>query len=170
MKRVLLACGLITGIVMNASAQNEPSKPSYEKQVYINDNGDIFVQKELPMYLKFSTSPTGENYNLKGKVPEYSEPMYLDTEGPNYIRSKYAVDPETKKTVQPEQEVLYEVNADGLAPVTKHTFSGAPRYSSGGTVYFGKNLSFSLSARDGVSGVKGTQYALGMDIQITPMM
>jgi len=161
MKRVLLACGLITGIVMNASAQNEPSKPSYEKQVYINDNGDIFVQKELPMYLKFSTSPTGENYNLKGKVPEYSEPMYLDTEGPNYIRSKYAVDPETKKTVQPEQEVLYEVNADGLAPVTKHTFSGAPRYSSGGTVYFGKNLSFSLSARDGVSGVKGTQYALG---------
>ncbi len=161
MKRVLLACGLISGITLNATAQSEPSKPSYEKQVYINGDGDIFVQKELPMYLKFSTSPGGENYDLKGKVPEYSEPMYLDTEGPNYIRSKYAVDPETKRTVQPEQEVLYEVNADGLSPITKHTFTGAPRYSNGGTVFFGKDLSFSLSARDGVSGVKGTQYALG---------
>ena len=32
--------------------------------------------------LKFSTDPNGTNYDLKGKKPEYSEPMYLDTEGP----------------------------------------------------------------------------------------
>ena len=142
-------------------SQNEPSKPSYEKQVYLNDNGDIFVQKELPLYLKFSTEPNGTNYDLKGKKPEYAEPMYLDTEGPNYIRSKWAVDPETGRTVQPLQEVLYEVNADGLAPVTTLRFQDAPKYVSGGTTYFGKNLSFTLTPRDGVSGVKTTQYALG---------
>ena len=141
--------------------QSEPSKPSYEKQVYVNDDGDIFVQKELPLYLKFSTTPGGQDYNLKAKNPAYGEPMYLDTEGPNYIRSKWAVDPETGRTAQPQQEVLYEVNADGLAPVTSLRFLNAPKYISGGTTFYGKDLSFILTPRDGVSGVKGTQYALG---------
>jgi len=144
-----------------ALSQNEPSKPSYENQVYINDAGDIYVQKQLPMYLKFSTDPNGTNYDLKGKKPEYSEPMYLDTEGPNYIRSKWAVDPATGKTASPQQEVLYEVNADGLAPITTLRFQDAPKYVSGGTTYFGKNLAFTLTPRDAVSGVKLTQYALG---------
>jgi len=160
MKKILLS-GLSFFVALSAISQSEPSKPSYEKQVYINDNGDIFVQKQLPMYLKFSTTPNGENINLKGKEPAYAEPMYLDTEGPNYIRSKYAVDPATGKTVQPPREVLYEVNADGLAPVTSLKYDGAPKYVSGGVTYFGKGLSFSLSPRDGVSGVKTTQYALG---------
>ncbi|GAB5539560.1 MAG: hypothetical protein Salg2KO_16630 [Salibacteraceae bacterium] len=159
LKQLLTA--LLCVMTAAAFAQSEPTKPSYEKQVYINDGGDIYVQKQLPLYLKFSTEPNGTNYDLKGKNPEYSEPMYLDTEGPNYIRSKWAVDPETGRMAQPQQEVLYEVNADGLAPVTSLKFEGAPRYRSGGTTFFGKNLSFSLSPRDGVSGVKQTQYALG---------
>lgn len=161
MKQIILLCGLMVCALYQGHTQSEPSKPSYEKQVYINEDGDIFVQKELPMYLKFSTSPTGENYDLKGQNPEYAEPMYLDTEGPNYIRSKYAVDPETGATVQPPQEVIYEVNADGLAPITALRFDNAPRYASGGTVYYGKGLAFTLTPRDGVSGVKSTQYALG---------
>ncbi len=156
-----LSTAMLSALSVVVFAQSEPSKPSFEKQVYINGEGDIYVQKQLPMYLKFSTEPNGKNYDLKGKKPEYSEPMHLDTEGPNYIRSKYAVDPETGKTVQPLQEVLYEVNADGLAPVTTLRFDNAPRYTSGGTTYFGKNLTFSLTPRDGVSGVKNTQYALG---------
>ncbi|MEZ4720718.1 MAG: hypothetical protein R2813_02455 [Flavobacteriales bacterium] len=157
---IILLCATVMAPVLGV-AQSEPSKPSYEKQVYVNGDGDIFVQKELPLYLKFSTTPDGKNYNLKGEDPKYSEPMYLDTEGPNYIRSKYAVDPETKQTVQPPREVLYELNADGLAPVTSLKFDNAPKYVSGGTTYFGKNLSFGLTPRDGVSGVKQTQYALG---------
>ncbi|MBT3963640.1 MAG: hypothetical protein HN728_03240 [Flavobacteriales bacterium] len=138
-----------------------PNKPTYEKMVYINGDGDIFVQKSLPMYLKFSTEPNGTNYDLKGKNPAYSEPMYLDTEGPNYVRSKWAVDPKTGRTVQPQQEVLYEVFADGLAPRTSLKFENAPRYSSGGTVFYGKGLTYTLTPRDGVSGVKQTQHALG---------
>lgn len=159
-KRILFTV-IATIVAVGVQAQSEPSKPSYEKQVYINGDGDIFVQKDLPMYLKFSTTPGGENHDLKATKPQYGEPMYLDTEGPNYIRSKYAVNPENGRTVQPPEEILYEVNADGLAPVTGLRFKDAPRYVSGGTVYYGKNLSFTLSPRDGVSGVKGTQYALG---------
>jgi hypothetical protein len=160
-KLKLSITALLSVISGFAISQSEPSKPSYEKQVYLNDAGDIFVQKQLPMYLKFSTEPNGSNYDLKGKKPEFSEPMYLDTEGPNYIRSKWAVDPNTGKTAQPKQEVLYEVNADGLAPVTRLKFQNAPKYVSGGTTFFGKDLSFTLTPRDAVSGVKATQYALG---------
>ena len=160
-KLKLSITALLSVISGFAISQSEPSKPSYEKQIYLNDAGDIFVQKQLPMYLKFSTEPNGLNYDLKGKKPEFSEPMYLDTEGPNYIRSKWAVDPNTGKTAQPQQEVLYEVNADGLAPVTRLKFQNAPKYVSGGTTFFGKDLSFTLTPRDAVSGVKATQYALG---------
>lgn len=157
--RLILIAGL--ALPLAGISQSEPSKPSYEKEVYIDNDGNIFVQKSLPLYLKFSTEPNGENYNLKGTDPSVSEPMYLDTEGSNYIRSKWAVDPETGKTIQPPREVLYEVHADGLPPYTRLTFSGAPKYVSGGTTYFGKNLSFALKSTDGVSGVKQTQYALG---------
>ncbi len=151
---------LATVLFSAATFAQQPNKPTYEKQVYIDGAGNIYVQKGLPLYLNFSTEPNGKNYSLKGKNPKYSEPMYLDTEGSNYIRSKWAVDPETKKTVIPQQEVLYELMADGLAPRTNVTFLTAPRYTRGGKTYFGKNLSFSLKATDGVSGVKMTQYAL----------
>ncbi len=162
MKYLNLVLGFVlTFFSVAVFGQGEPSKPSYEKQVYIDSKGDIYVQKQLPMYLKFSTEPEGKNYDLKGKTPAYSEPMYLDTEGPNYIRSKWAVDPKTGRTAEPQQEVLYEVNADGRAPITSLRFENAPRYVNGGVTYFGKDLSFGLTSRDEVSGVKLTQYALG---------
>jgi hypothetical protein len=137
----------------------QPQQPEHEKRVYVNE-GNTYVQKGLPLYLKFSTSPGGQNYDLNSKATsKYASPMYLDTEGINYIRSRWAVDPETKKTVQPQQEVLYEVYADGLPPYTYHKFMGAPKYTSN-KVYFGKGLSFSLTSKDGVSGVEKVHVAL----------
>jgi hypothetical protein len=142
-----------------ATAQ-EPSKPTYENRVHEKD-GHYYVQKSLPVYLSFSVTPDGKDYPLKSeKHTSDANPMYLDTEGVNYIRSKWAVDPNTGKAITPQREVLMEMYADGLAPRTNLSFSGAPRYSKGGTTYFGKGLNVSLSARDGVSGVMETQYAL----------
>ncbi len=136
-----------------AFSQEEPQKPTFEKKVYQND-GNIYVQKQLPIYLKFSTEPNGQNIDLHSKTTaDYADPMYLDTEGINYIRSKWAVDKSTKKTIYPQREVLYEIYADGLAPVTSSKFSGAPRYSSGGTIYYGVGLKVDLTSKDGVSGV-----------------
>lgn len=161
MKNRLFSIGCAIAIVfisIQLKAQ-EPQAGTHEKRVYINE-GNTYVQKELPLYLKFSTSPGGENYDLNSKATsDYANPMYLDTEGLNFIRSKWAVDPETKKTISPQQEVLYELYADGIAPRTYHKFLGAPKYSSD-RVYFGKGLSFSLSSKDGVSGVEGVHYAL----------
>ena len=82
--------------------------------------------------------------------------MFFDTNGVNYIRSKWAVDPETKKTASPKREVLFPVHADGIAPVSGIAFSGAPRYRNQGVDYYGKGLSYSLSSKDQISGVQST--------------
>lgn len=138
----------------------EPQKPTFEKRVFIKD-GNTYVQKQLPLYLKFSTDPGGKNYDLKSKsTPQYADPMYLDTEGPNYIRSRWAVNKTTLKTAVPQQEILYEIYADGIAPITSSSFSGAPRYYARGTVYYGKGLRVNLSANDAVSGVEAIHYSL----------
>ena len=144
-------------------AQNEPTKPDFEARVYQN-NGNIYVQKQLPLYLKFSTEPNGTNYDLKSKsTPEYTDPMYLDTEGINYIRSKWAVDKNTKKTIQPQQEVLYEIYADGIAPKSSTSFSGAPKYNNGSTQFYGKGLKVDITSRDGVSGVEHIHFSKNGD-------
>lgn len=146
-----LACSL---------ALAQPAQQNHEKRVYKKD-GNIYIQKSLPMYLNFSTTPDGENHRLESKATaEFTNPMYLDTEGINYIRSHWAVDPQTGQTVSPQREILFEVYADGIAPITSISFTGAPRYRSGGTTYYGQGLSVSLSSKDGVSGVEGTNYAL----------
>ena len=64
--------------------------------------------------------------------------MYLDTEGINYIRSKWAVDPASGETITPKREVLMEMYADGLAPRTTLNFSGAPRYNDGSVSFLEK--------------------------------
>ncbi len=157
-KNSLVIAVLFLGL--NGFAQVEPDKPKFEKVVYQN-NGNIYVQKQLPLYLKFSTERSGTNYDLKSKkTPDYADPMNLDTEGINYIRSKWAVDKNTKKTVIPMREVMYEIYADGLAPISTSTFLGAPLYYGNGTVYYGKGLKVSLSSRDAVSGVEQIQYSI----------
>ncbi len=146
-------------------SQGEPTKPTYENRVFLKD-GRTYVQKSLPVYLKFSVTPDGKNYPLTSeKHPSDANPMYLDTEGVNYIRSRWAVNPENGKTISPSREVLMELYADGLAPKTSLRFAGAPKFIKGGTTYFGKGLSFSLSANDGVSGVRETKYGLGGSYQ-----
>jgi hypothetical protein len=149
--RLFYVLFLAISIQLSVNAQ-EPVVPEHEKKVYLND-GNTYVQKSLPLYFKFSTSPGGQQYDLTSKLTsKYANPMYLDTEGINYMRSRYAVDPETKKTIQPQQEVMYELYADGLAPVTRLKYDGAPRYRSD-RLYFGKGLTYTLTSRDGVSGV-----------------
>lgn len=156
--RFVAVIALALSIQISLNAQ-EPTVPEHEKKVYIND-GNTYVQKGLPLYFKFSTSPGGQMYDLTSKTSsKYANPMYLDTEGINYMRSRYAVDPATGKTVSPQQEVMYELYADGLAPVTRLKYDGAPRYRSD-RLYFGKGLTFSLTSKDGVSGVEKIHYAL----------
>jgi len=161
MKKLLstVLLGTMCIFTQNLEAQ-EPTQPNHEKRVYIND-GNTYVQKSLPLYFNFSTTKGGTQYPLTSKATaKYADPMYLDTEGVNYMRSKWAVDPETGKTIYPQQEVLYELYADGLAPRTSLVFSGASKYRSD-RVYYGPGLQFTLTSKDAVSGVENTFYSLG---------
>ena len=53
---------LSISIQISASAQ-QPTVPEHEKKVYIND-GNTYVQKSLPLYFKFSTSPGGQRLQM----------------------------------------------------------------------------------------------------------
>ena len=152
--------GLLLILLCFESFSQEPLKPIHKKVVYEND-GNIYVQKQMPLYLKFSVEPNGQNYNFHSKgTPDFADPMYLDTEGINFIRSKWAVNKDTKKKKNPEEEILYEIYADGVPPTSKIKFSGAPHFKKQGIDYYGKGLKISLSSMDWISGVQQTYFSM----------
>ncbi len=138
---------------------NEPSPekketPVHEKKVLVKD-GKIYWNKSLPVYLFVSTKPDGSDMmRLEStSTKEYANPMYFDTEGINYIRHKWAIDPETGKPVSPELEVQFEVYNDGMPPITTADIEGKNRYNNGSTIFYGEKVTVTLSAEDGLSGV-----------------
>jgi len=135
----------------------------HEKRTYIPANGNLYIQKSLPIYLWLTTSnnPNDKPIQLKSKVSaKYSNPMFFDTEGLNRISHDYAVDPATGKTVYPLQDVIFEVYADGMAPVSGSSFDNAPRYYANGKIYYGKGLTIPLRSFDAVSGVEKIYYSI----------
>lgn len=125
---------------------------------YQDTMGNLFWNKKLPVYLRISSTPDGTGPLLKSENPNYSNPIFLDTEGPNFIRTKYAVDKNTGKTVHPLAEVMMPVIADGESPVTNISFLNATSHTANNIKYFGPGLSFQLSSKDELSGVDFIQY------------
>lgn len=131
-----------------------PITPSETPSHYQGKDGHLYWQKQLPVFLFVSENPDGKDAKkLKSEAnPEYTNPLYLDTEGVNYIRTRWAVDSEGNK-IMPEREVMLEIYADGIAPITKIDLS-AKKYSSKGVTYYGNSLETSLNSFDQMSGVK----------------
>ena len=137
-------------------------KPAVQKQYYINEDGKLFWHGKNPVYLFISESPDGKNLQrLNSKVHEdYTNPMYLDTEGINYIRSNWAAD-STLKQIQPRFELLFEVYRDSEAPKTSVSFEESPRFKDAdGNQYYGQGLKFKSKAVDNQSGVQQTFYSI----------
>ncbi len=133
----------------------------HEKTTYRGDDGKLFWNKALPVYINLSTEPDTKGHELKSKQhAKYTNPFYFDTEGINYIRSNWAVDKETRKTISPKITLMFEVYADSKAPVTKVKFLGTGKYKHNDKYYYGKELKFSLSSTDALSGVRKTYYSL----------
>lgn len=142
--------------------KNEPRSIKKESGVvFISEDNKTYVNKSLPIYLKFSTTPDGEIHDLKSLAhPEDAEPMYLDTEGPNYIRTKWAVDPETKEYALPLREVQMELFADSKPPMVRPVVSSTNRYQKQSTTFYGSDLSISLDDWDAQAGVRGSYWSL----------
>ncbi len=139
----------------------EPLK--HEKTVYVSPEGRIFIQKSLPIYLRLTTSPNedAKSYLLKSEVTKkYSNPMYLDTEGYNTIRSPWIVDTITRKPIYPRQDIIFEIYADSKSPVTKISYGQASVYKTNGKVYINNKGEVTLEAADKMSGVKNIYYSM----------
>jgi len=137
---------------------------------YLSEDSTLYWNKSLPVYIKLSTTPDGEGVNLTSKeFAQYSNPVYLDTEGPNFIRTRYAVDKDTRELKMPKTEVLMEVVADGLPPATKISFKNANTYTAEGKHYYGPGLQFDLTAEDQYAGVE-TIYVSVDEENYTPYL
>jgi len=127
----------------------------------------IYWHKDLPYYVFISDDSTGSTDMLHSKKQKkYSEPAYFDTYGYNFIRTKWAVDKTTHKTVQPQQEIEWPVFVDGIAPETEPKFISKSAYLVDGVRYFTKDLMMELDADDQHSGVRSTYYSVNDSVYI----
>ena len=135
-----------------------------EKKVVFGQTEKMYINKDLGLYLWLSTSPdenAPKHRLLSDSTNKYSNPMFLDTEGYNTLRSPSAVDPVSRKTVFPMHDIIFEVYSDGKTPVTKHKLvSGKSIYRSGKLYYGNGKVAFSLSAKDIVSGISKTYFSI----------
>ncbi len=128
---------------------------------YVDQEGKLYWNKHMPVYLFIGSTPSKADHMLENtSTPEYANPHYLDTEGINFIRSKDAFDIETQRIVEPRIEVMYEVYADGLPPLSAISLDNAPRYTAGGNIYYGKGLTATVTSKDQISGVEQIFYKI----------
>ncbi len=141
----------------------------HEKRIYISPDGRMFIQKSLPIYLRLANSPEDntESHILKSEVTgEYSNPMYLDTEGYNTFRSPWIVDTITLKPVFPREDIIFEIYADSKPPVTSISYGEITVFKTLGAIYTGKNSEIALEADDQTSGVENIYFSVdGSDFQ-----
>ncbi len=150
---------------INSFSQTEIVK---EKTTFVDTTGLLYWNKELPVYINLSSEPNEKGHNLKSKIhAKYTNPLYFDTEGINFIRTRYAVDKETHKTIVPQTELLFEVYADGISPQTKSEFTGAEKIILNNKMYYGKNLKIKLSSFDAGAGVNEIYYSFNSAPYVT---
>jgi hypothetical protein len=161
LKKSFLLIGSI--ILLHQSMLYAQEKPHHERKVYMAPDGRMYWNKALPVYIRLSPSKDedAQNYLMKSEsTPKYADPFYFDTEGINYIRSRWAVNPETKMPVYPQSEVLWEVYRDGIAPVTSIKYDKQKFIDLKGIIYGMPGLEVILSAKDALSGVENVMYSL----------
>lgn len=132
---------------------------NHEKKIYVSPENKIFFNKSLPVhfYIASSTDPNARHYLLTSEtMPQYSNPMYFDTEGKNTLRSPSAVDTATKKPVMPLTDVRFEVYVDSKPPSTTILFEKTNSHSARNTFYTKGPLSVSFKSVDELAGVENT--------------
>lgn len=136
----------------------------HKKKFYQSEDGKLYVNKDVPLYFRVSSSPdeNTESYLLNPSTDskKYANPMYLDTEGYNTFRSPSKVDTVTKQIVYPLEDIIYEIYADSRPPVTSFSFNGKKYYKNEGIYYFAEPMDVSFNAVDETSGVEDTYFSI----------
>lgn len=151
MKKILLLAFLLFSAITSFSQTQHP-----EKKVIYQKGDSIIFNKALPVYIHISTLEDGYTYE---------KPFWLDTEGVNYIRTKWEMD-STGKYVHPQREQVWPVYADSKPPKTKVEFISTNKYVFRGKTYYSDDLKAKLSAKDELSGVQKIYYSInGSDFE-----
>ena len=151
-----------TTSVESTNTAEESREIRHIQKNVINDGGQVYWNKSLPVYISLLTSPDSKDGIVIKANPEGNvEPYYFDTEGINWIRTKWQVDPETRETIYPKQEVMWPVIVDGEAPTANAKFSATAKYAKSSITYYSGDLQIELNAKDATSGVESIFYTLG---------
>lgn len=159
MKKIILASLLMGLFVANSIAQEQPK---HEKKWIVDENGNLYYNKQQPVYFWISTSPTDNSGDVLLKseeTPQYTNPSYLDTDGYNSLRISPAVNNKTKKIDAPRHDMRFEINTDGTPPETKSTFSNADTHHKNNKTFYGKGLEIELFSDDEIAGVEKIYYS-----------
>jgi hypothetical protein len=151
---------LLLALSLNAFTQD---KPTYAKKVYFSPEGKLYINIDLPVYLWLSTSSdkSAEKHRLiSEQSSKYSNPMYFDVEGFNSVRSPSAVDTSTRKVILPLKDIIFEVYADGTAPVTQIDYGNTVVNNLQGKINIGSGASINLKASDALSGVEAVYFSI----------
>ncbi len=136
-----------------------------EKEVFKSfvdeKSGTTYWNRNQPAYFNLSTQPNGEGSTTgvsqdKAKI---EKPYYFDSEGLNYVRTRYQTD-SNGKTILPKKDLLWPVQCDGLKPYSSIKFHFASKYKKGNMTYFDKSLTFSIKSTDKISGVARTMFSI----------
>jgi len=134
-------------------------KPNHPKKTLQDEDGKIYWQLSLPVYVNITSSEEGkgESYRMtevtSPTMEKFANPMYFDGHGTHYIRHKDYM------AGIPEQEVSFPVYVDGLAPTTKILYNDAPKYTSNEVTFYGKGLAATLSSKDQMAGLEQILFA-----------
>lgn len=151
-------------LLFNLSLAFSQNQPKHELKTLVGEDGKVYWNKKLPAYIHLSTSPGGgADYVMKAESAKETEPYYFDTEGTNWIRTRWATDKETGKAIMPQREEKWPVQVDGLSPNSKASFKYEGKYTVNGKTFVSGDLTITLSATDAVSGVDGIYYSTGAD-------
>jgi hypothetical protein len=146
-------------LALSGFSQQKIEHPS---RLFKAEDGKLYIQKEMPVYLYISTSKDGNSEKVlleSEDSKDYTNPMYFDTEGKNTFHSPWKVDTVTKKYKYPLEDIIFEVYADSRPPYTsiKDKNKG---FKSGDRVFFSEGFTLELIARDKLSGIMQTYYSI----------
>ncbi len=134
-----------------------------EKKIYESPDGKIYIQKDLPVYLRIGTSPDNPANTVQlnsETTSQYANPMYFDTEGYNSFHSPSAVDKVTKQVKLPKEDIIFEVYADSHPPVTTIHFGDSKVFKKNGKIHLNGKIAITFTAKDELSGVDKIMYSL----------
>lgn len=122
-------------------------------RVFTGQDGMIYVQQQMPIYVKIATSadPNAANYQLTGNE---NDPMYLDGPGEHHLSHSH------------NGGILNQflIRSDEDAPKMWSEFRGAERYTQDSTVFYGKGLQVEVKSQDDISGIQQTYVSIdGVD-------